>query len=99
YPRRRLSLEWQEDGLLNLKMSRRGQAPIRHMFDATWGDEIGEVINFAQTPTSRASRVRWRSYRSNFMASSRWSLDLQQHSPTRQKSGYFGVIAIILIVA
>jgi hypothetical protein len=29
-------LEWQEDGLLNLKMSRRGQAPIHHMFDATW---------------------------------------------------------------
>jgi hypothetical protein len=25
--------------------------------------------------------------------------DMQQHSPARQKSGYFGVIAIILIVA
>jgi hypothetical protein len=24
--------------------------------------------------------------------------DMQQHSPARQKSGYFGVIAIILIV-
>jgi hypothetical protein len=69
------------------------------MFDATWVNEIGEVINSAQTPTSRASRVRWRSYRSSFKVEFQMVIEIRQHSPARQKSGYFGVIAIILIVA
>jgi hypothetical protein len=64
-------------------------------------DEIKlvEVINSAQTPASRASRVRWRSCRRHFKAEFQMVTDMQQHSPARQKSGYFGVITIILIVA
>jgi hypothetical protein len=39
-------------------------------------------------------RVEIKSFPSNFKVT-----EMLQHSPVRQKSGYFGLIAIILIVA
>jgi hypothetical protein len=62
-------------------------------------NKIGEVINSAQTPTSRASRVRWRLCQSKFQGEFQMVTEMRQHSPARQQFGYFGVIAISLIVA
>jgi hypothetical protein len=52
------------------------------------------VSNFAQTPSRRASRNYWKNLlRSNFKVT-----QVQQISSVRQKFGYFGMIAAILIV-
>ena len=61
--------------------------------------KLGEVINSAQTPSSRASRVSGRDKYEVFQGEFRMITEMRQHSPARQEPRYFGAITIILIVA
>jgi hypothetical protein len=53
-----------------------------------------KVSNFAQTPSTRASRSCWE----NLLGSNFKVTQVQQISSVRQKFGYFGMMAAILIV-
>ena len=56
------------------------------------------MINSAQTPHSVASRVELRSYKSTFQGEFQMATETRQQSAARQTFGYFGAIAMILIV-